>query len=43
MQALAGWQKSEGHRKNLLSKNAIHFGMAQALDYYVMVLGKSGC
>jgi len=43
MQALAGWQKSEGHRKNLLSKNAIHFGMAQAGDYYVMVLGKPGC
>ena len=44
MQALASWQKSEGHRKNLLSKNVIHFGMAQAGDYYyVMVLGKPGC
>ncbi len=41
--ALTGWQKSEGHRKNLLNKNAIHFGMAQAGDYWVMVLGKPGC
>ncbi|MGB7318765.1 MAG: CAP domain-containing protein [Planktotalea sp.] len=42
-QALAGWQKSEGHRKNLLSGNAIHFGMAEANGYWVMVLGKTGC
>ena len=43
LQALAGWQKSEGHRKNLLSGNAIHFGMAQANGNWVMVLGKPGC
>lgn len=43
LQALAGWQKSPGHRKNLLSGNAIHFGMAQSGESWVMVLGKTGC
>ena len=41
--ALEGWQKSEGHRKNLLSGNATQFAMAQSADYWVMVLGKPGC
>ncbi|WP_375266472.1 CAP domain-containing protein [Planktotalea sp.] len=40
---LEGWQKSEGHRKNLLSGNATQFAMAQSADYWVMVLGKPGC
>lgn len=43
LQALAGWQKSAGHRKNMLSELAIHFGMAEANGYWVMVLGKTGC
>jgi uncharacterized protein YkwD len=43
LQALAGWQASPGHRKNMLSDNALHFGMAQADGYWVMVLGKPGC
>lgn len=43
MQAIAGWQRSEGHRKNLLSEYAIHFGMAEANGYWVMVFGKTGC
>ncbi|WP_293452345.1 CAP domain-containing protein [Planktotalea sp.] len=43
LQALAGWQKSPGHRKNLLTANAIHFGMAEKGGYWVMVLGKTGC
>lgn len=43
LQALAGWQESAGHRKNMLSENAIHFGMARAGDIWVMVLGKTGC
>ena len=33
LQALAGWQKSPGHRKNLLTANAIHFGMAEKGGY----------
>ncbi len=43
LQALAGWQRSEGHRKNLLNGNATQFGMAQKDGYWVMVLGKPGC
>ncbi|MEP5153173.1 CAP domain-containing protein [Planktotalea sp.] len=43
LQALAGWQASPGHRANLLSSNATQFGMAQAGDIWVMVLGKPGC
>ena len=43
LRALAGWQNSEGHRKNLLSRNATQFGMAQAGEYWVLVLGKPGC
>ena len=43
LEALEGWQKSEGHRKNLLSKNATQLAMAQSGDYWVMVLGKPGC
>lgn len=43
LQALAGWQDSAGHRKNMLSENALHFGMARSADYWVMVLGKPGC
>ncbi|MGH1578406.1 CAP domain-containing protein [Planktotalea sp.] len=43
LKALAGWQQSEGHRKNMLSPHAMHFGMAQSGDMWVMVLAKPGC
>ncbi|WP_439143710.1 CAP domain-containing protein [Planktotalea sp.] len=43
LEALEGWQKSAGHRRNLLSGNATQFAMAQSADYWVMVLGKPGC
>lgn len=43
LEALEGWQKFEGHRRNLLSGNATQFAMAQSADYWVMVLGKPGC
>lgn len=41
--ALAGWKGSAGHRKNMLSEFATQFGMAQAGETWVMVLGKPGC
>lgn len=41
--ALAGWQASEGHRKNMLSPHATQIGMAHQGGYWVMVLGKPGC
>lgn len=41
---MAGWMRSRGHRKNNLDKRASEFGVARAEgDYWVLVLGRSGC
>lgn len=42
-EALESWQNSAGHRKNLLSGNAIQFALAQSGSNWVMVFGKPGC
>ncbi len=41
---MADWMKSRGHRRNNLDRRAQEFGAARAKgDYWVLVLGRSGC
>lgn len=41
---LKGWMTSEGHRRNMLAKQARDFGLVRGPgDLWVMVLGASGC
>ncbi len=37
--ALQAWMTSVHHRKNILSKNATHYGIAQSGQYWTLVLG----
>lgn len=43
-QALSGWAKSQGHRKNMLHQSATEIAVVRATgDIWVMVLGRPGC
>ncbi|MEO1139074.1 MAG: CAP domain-containing protein [Pseudomonadota bacterium] len=43
-QVLEAWARSDGHRRNMLAKDASEFGLIQgAGTVWVMVLGHPGC
>mgnify|MGYP005993037531 CR=1 FL=1 len=43
-EVMTGWAASDGHRKNLLNSKITEYGLVKAPgDYWVMVLGSSGC
>ncbi|MCC1493679.1 CAP domain-containing protein [Cognatishimia sp. F0-27] len=41
--AMDSWEKSPGHRRNLLNPQLREFGFAREGLYWVMVLGNPGC
>lgn len=41
--AIEAWRKSQGHYRNMVNRKSRQFGLAQAGEYWVMVLAAKRC